>query len=67
VRLRPAGAVAQEAGGRLRPAMARSLRGTTGWGLAKCSRSWPGAKPSTKMLNANEKHKFLCSVVSRVV
>jgi hypothetical protein len=39
----------------------------TGWGLAKCSRSWPGAKPSTKMLNANEKHKFLCSVVSRVV
>jgi hypothetical protein len=32
-----------------------------------CGSSWPVAKPSTKVLNAKEKHKFVCSLVVRVV
>jgi hypothetical protein len=63
-------------------AVARPLRGVGGCGrpgpwLGCCvarptrapdhGRSWPVAKPSTKVLNAKEKHKFVCSVVVRVV
>jgi hypothetical protein len=37
------------------------------WGSADHNRSWLVAKSSTKVLNAKEKHKYVCSVVVRVV
>jgi hypothetical protein len=49
------------------PDMARSRRGTTGRGSADRGCNWPVAKPSTKMLNAMDKHKMLCSVVVKVL
>jgi hypothetical protein len=36
-------------------------------GFGRCGRSWPVAKSSTKVLNAKEKHKFVCSVVVGVI
>jgi hypothetical protein len=48
--------VAQEAGGRLWP---RPWRSTTSRSSADRDRRWPVAKPSTKVLNAKEKHKFV--------
>jgi hypothetical protein len=57
-RARPAATRVQPVG-----AVARPWRGTTGRGSAEHDRSWPVVKPSTKMLNAVEKHKMLCSIV----
>jgi hypothetical protein len=43
--------------------VAEPLRGTADQGSGDRDRSWTVAKPSTKVLNAKENHKFLCSVV----
>jgi hypothetical protein len=47
--------------------VARPRRGMTGRSSVERDRSWPVVKPSTKMLNAIEKHKMLHSVVVKVL
>jgi hypothetical protein len=59
-RLRSPGAVAWLA-------VAGPLHSTADQCSADRSRSWPVAKPSTKVLTAKEKQKFVCNVVVTVV
>jgi hypothetical protein len=42
-------------------------RGTAGRGSTDRGCNWAVAKPSTEVLNAKKLHKFVCSVVVRIV